>query len=273
MGISIDILKHTRSQKIVLPIIAHRSSSIAAKNHKNCAELLIDAWKTLPEDQKIIYTNFNYAHSQLNCEYPISPLNKRLQYKNIHSIYQARQKIVVDKSPISRKNCGVEFVKEESKAETRLFLTEIKVPSEILRNKAIHKVFIGDTNAANNLQILQKNYIEAVLNLEDEIDHYQYVKNGYFRINETQIFRIMDKALRFLEVNLEIGNVLIQCRTGKNLSAACVIGFFIRKYHIAYYHAKEIVDKHVNTVHISKENVTQLRNISRICVNSQRENY
>jgi dual specificity phosphatase 12 len=129
-------------------------------------------------------------------------------------------------------------------------------------------IFVSGLAAANDFTQLSHHSIKAVLSIgaQNEPAHYSTVTGGYLTVpleTDTQDLRPhFNAAFRFLEVQLQRGNVLVHCFHGISRSCAVVAGFFIKAYKFSTGQAVGIVQSSRKVIVIAPSLVRELEAIA-----------
>lgn len=105
---------------------------------------------------------------------------------------------------------------------------------EKLPSKGI--IFIGDFEDALDIHFLKHRHIVGIINaaveLPNKSDYYPaaYLKLDLYDLPYQDILGVLSYAYKFLEQNLQTGNVLVHCAMGISRSVALVIGYLLLKF-------------------------------------------
>lgn len=100
--------------------------------------------------------------------------------------------------------------------------------------KIIDNLYLGNRSTGQNLMLLKKHKIIAILavgcnKLMYESD-FKYLKLNILDSNSANISNYLDDAMKFICENIKNGNVLVHCQGGISRSPAFIIAY-LAKYH------------------------------------------
>jgi hypothetical protein len=106
-----------------------------------------------------------------------------------------------------------------------------------------YSIFVSCKFAASNLPNLIKHNINAVLCIGNEPNFFPSIRGGYFKINidGNSLLKPLTIAFRFLNSQLSVGNVLIECETGNTLSCITIVAYLLKETKLNYTCAYELV--------------------------------
>ena len=132
------------------------------------------------------------------------------------------------------------------------------------------EIFISGVKAASDLSMLMKNNIKAILSIGSckQMNRYISITGGYLSLpiieDDTKISGFKEnyqKAVRFLNLKLKEGNVLVCCYYGICRSCAIVISYLMNKYTIKLNQAYAIVKSSRKNCELSKSAILILNEI------------
>lgn len=235
-----------------------RSSSTKQVN------VLLDAWKHLPEEERKAYSRIAVLHEQNRdrSEGMEGPVNRSRAVEAAHptvSSENARPPLppnrTVSKSrrrpALPESSSSSAYVSDEPNRTIRKQyvgeMSEVHFLHPLLPQEG-NKLFIGDIRAANDLARIQQHKIQAILTLgkANSPANFPFVKHGYQTIpledkDSANIIGKLHAISQFLALKLEHGNVLIHCYFGVSRSCAAVIGFLMKRFKLTLADARKLV--------------------------------
>ncbi|CAG9313314.1 unnamed protein product [Blepharisma stoltei] len=224
-------------------------------------KLLVDVWSHLPESEKSAFSHFSGLEPRHSSDSPQSPVKRKARRSNTLAENIKNKKFT--KHPTGRnQSCIIEHL-EPAGSEKLIF--EIPNKDDISGNEFVYKIYIGNTEAANDETLLRTYMIDSVLalGLEGSPEKYTSVRRGYLRLEVGRdLLEAMDAIQRFLDIQLKRGHVLVQCPTGKTIAPAAVIGYFIKRFNIIFSYARDTIAKYVSGMKLNPEHIKQLKSLS-----------
>ena len=115
-------------------------------------------------------------------------------------------------------------------------------------------LYLGNINAANNIDFLQKNNISSIVNCSNEIEFHEYFKDKYkFRLsiddnkepeNMKKFQENIFNAIKFIDNEINKKRViLVHCYYGLMRSATVIASYLIVKYKMSVIDAVEFLKK------------------------------
>ena len=140
-------------------------------------------------------------------------------------------------------------------------------------------LYLGNINAANNIDFLQKNNISSIINYSNKIEFHEYFNDKYkFRlsIDDNKEHENMKKfqenifnAIKFIDNEINKKRViLIHCYYGLMRSATVIASYLIFKYKMSVNDAVEFLKKKNKMIFNSSYNFIEiLESVHKMCNN------
>lgn len=115
-------------------------------------------------------------------------------------------------------------------------------------DKIDKKLWLGNYQGANNMNLLKKHNINVIINLyKNELKQYNGIKYYHlpYKFDEISLqnsWNVMHKLLNIINKHKN-DNLLINCKAGHHRSANAILLALINKYNINYDKAKKYVKK------------------------------
>lgn len=120
--------------------------------------------------------------------------------------------------------------------ETDHLIKKYLLPSEIIQG-----IYMGCYKSAINYDILNKYNIKYIINCAFDPKNSNYIKFEkikYYLFNldddPSQLNKIIDIIIKFIDEGLENGNILVHCMRGINRSGSVIMNYLMKKYDLSY---------------------------------------
>ena len=236
---------------------------------KDNLELLLTAWKTLPEEEQNKYNvlkHFNRHSTRHNSSlYPLEAYqneNEERQSSKLRTRSSYRSKTI----PFTKLENVIDTLSEIPQE-----MSEVHYKDSYFSEEYLSKLYISDLDSANDLGLLQKNQIFSILSIGKSNIPLKFpsVKGGYMTIlfeDDDDIVLAMDNIFRIINNHIKKGNVLIHCCQGKSKSCAVVIGYLMKKFKSDYKTASNVLYKSRIGCEIDMKFERQLKRMERKCM-------
>lgn len=151
--------------------------------------------------------------------------------------------------------------------ETIPFNEECPFPSDPI-NLIEEGIYLGDYEGAQNSQVLQSNNIKKVLSLlEDFSDFITFEGIQYKRVEiidtcKSNLLQFVPECIQFIsEAQKNRENILVHCAAGVSRSPSILIAYFMVKYSVNYYAARNYVNKGRPGIYPNQGFISQLLSI------------
>lgn len=129
-------------------------------------------------------------------------------------------------------------------------------------------IFLGNFEGAQDVELLRSNGVEKVLALlEDFLEYRKFDGIEYKQVLivdnvKANLLGILPECLEFVSNAQKVGqNVFVHCVAGISRSPSVLIAYFMVKYSVNYYTARDYVNKGRPGIYPNKGFISQLRQL------------
>lgn len=129
-------------------------------------------------------------------------------------------------------------------------------------------IFLGNFEGSQNLDLFRVNGITRVLSLLDdfsEFREFEGIRYGKVNISDkikTDLLQVLPECLMFISDAQSKGEkIFVHCVAGISRSPSVLIAYFMVKYSVNYYNARNYVNKGRPGIYPNKGFISQLRNL------------
>ena len=130
-------------------------------------------------------------------------------------------------------------------------------------------IYLGDYEGAQIHRILRENNIKKVLSLLEDFDDFQnyegieYKKVEILDARQANLIQIIPECIQFIsDAQKANENILVHCAAGVSRSPSILIAYFMIKYSVNYYAARNYVNKGRPGIYPNEGFVSQLLSIN-----------